>query len=175
MKSAATNRDIAAALDYIYRHACEGLSVERLVKETQRVSQVVFLRRFRAATGQAPRAAILRRQLDEARRLLADTELSLVFIAEHCGFRTLAALERTFRAAEGRTPAEFRKRWQTGGKGQRGSSATPPQTRKVPSTEGCLSQTASRIPRQTMILDLPRRARVCVPGKNKNSNQTATQ
>jgi LacI family transcriptional regulator len=130
MKTPATDRDIAAAVDYIHQHACEGLAVERLVKETQRVPKPVFIRRFRAATGQTPRAAILRRQLDEARHLLADTELSLAFIAEHAGFRSLKALERALHAAEGQTPSEFRQRSRPAVDGRRASLLRLPQIRK---------------------------------------------
>ncbi|MCX6926773.1 MAG: AraC family transcriptional regulator, partial [Verrucomicrobia bacterium] len=94
MKTATDDRGIVAAVSYINQHACEGLGVDQVMKETQRVAKPVFILRFRASTGQTPRAAILRRQLDGARRLLVGTELSLVFIAEHCGFGTLKALER---------------------------------------------------------------------------------
>jgi len=127
---------------YINQHACEGLSVERVVKETQRVPKPVFIRRFRAATGQTPRAAILRRQLDEARRLLAGTELSLAFIAEHCGFRKLEALERALHAADGQTATAFRQRSRPVAENQSASSIPRPQTRKVRSAGEYLSHNA---------------------------------
>jgi LacI family transcriptional regulator len=142
LKSATDDRDIAAAVGYINQHACEGLSVERIVKETQQVTKPVFVRRFRAATGQTPRAAILDRQLDEARRLLAGTELSLAFIAEHSGFRKLAALERAFQAAEGKTATAFRQRSQPVGQNQSASSFSRPQPRKVRPAGAHLSKTA---------------------------------
>jgi LacI family transcriptional regulator len=99
VKAALPGNAVDAAMAYIARYACEGLSVERLLQETQQVAGPVFVRRFKAATGMTPRAAILRRQLDEARRLLAGTELSLLCVAEHCGFRNVAALDRALRAA----------------------------------------------------------------------------
>jgi LacI family transcriptional regulator len=131
---------ISAAVRYITEHACEGLGVERLVKETQRVPKSVFVRRFRAATGQTPRAAILRRQLEEARRLLAGTELSLAFIAEHCGFRNLDVLERALHTAEGQTATAFRQRSRPAQDGQSTSPLPPPLTGTVRPAGGRLSQ-----------------------------------
>jgi transcriptional regulator GlxA family with amidase domain len=102
MKNGSVRIDIAAALNYIKRYACDGLGVERLVKETQRVSPSVFARQFRLATGQTPQQAIRQHQLDEACRLLTKTELSLGFVAESSGFQDVAALERALRAADGK-------------------------------------------------------------------------
>jgi transcriptional regulator GlxA family with amidase domain len=101
--------NIAAALNYIHNYACEGLSLRRLVQETQRVPAAVFVKQFKKATGQTPNQAIRRRQLESARRLLDRTELSLGFITEHCGFQSVNALGRAFKAAEGALPAAFRK------------------------------------------------------------------
>lgn len=105
-----TRADIAAAQKYIHRYACDGLSVERLVKETQNVSAAIFAKHFKVVTGQTPRQAIRRRQLEEAATMLARTELSTQFIAECCGFRSPIALARVFESVEGRVPREFHQR-----------------------------------------------------------------
>jgi LacI family transcriptional regulator len=101
--------DIAAALDYINQHACHGVSVEQVIKETQRVSKVTFHKHFQAATGQSPGEAIQQRQVEEARRLLANTELSVTTIAENCGFSDSSNFARNFRALQEMTPMEYRK------------------------------------------------------------------
>lgn len=102
--------DIAAALDHIDQHACKGLSVARLLEATQRVSGKTFYTHFKAATGWMPGEAILRRQLEEARRLLAGTSLSVTLVAEKSGFGSSSDFARRFRAAERMSPSEYRQK-----------------------------------------------------------------
>lgn len=100
--------DTAAALSYIEQNACRGLTVEQLVKKTQHVSKVTFHKHFQAATGQSPGHAILQRQMEEARRLLAETHLSITLVAEYCGFGSSNDFARSFRRLEGQSPGEYR-------------------------------------------------------------------
>lgn len=102
--------DIAAALDYIRHHACGGLSVARLLEATQQVSSKTFHTHFKTATGRTPGEAILQRQLEEARRLLAATNLSVTIVAEKSGFGGSSDFARRFRAAEGMSPSEYRQK-----------------------------------------------------------------
>lgn len=101
--------DIAAALEYINQHACQGVSVEQVIRATQHVSKVTFHKHFQAATGQTPGEAIQQRQMEEACRLLANTELSMTTIAEHCGFGDSSGFARSFRACQGMSPSDYRK------------------------------------------------------------------
>jgi len=100
--------DIAGAMTYINQYACHGLTVERLLQETQRVSKMTFHKHFVAATGQTPGEAIRQRQFAEARRLLADTKLSITLVAEQSGFGSSSDFARAFRAVEGMTPRAYR-------------------------------------------------------------------
>ena len=100
--------DIAGALNYISQEACYGLTVERLLQETQRVSKMTFHKYFVAATGQTPGEAIRQRQFAEARRLLAQTKLSITLVAEQSGFGSSSDFARAFRGAEGVTPGKYR-------------------------------------------------------------------
>jgi AraC-like DNA-binding protein/DNA-binding LacI/PurR family transcriptional regulator len=102
--------DIAAAVDHIAQHACGGLTVEQLHKATQQVSYNTFHAHFKAVTGMTPGQAIQRRQIEEARRLLADTRLAVTTVAEKCGFSSSSDFARRFRAFEGITPSEYRQR-----------------------------------------------------------------
>lgn len=109
--------DIAAALDYIHQHACNGLSVARLLQATQQVSSKTFHTHFKAATSQTPGEAIQRCQLEEAKRLLAQTELTVTLVAEKSGFGSSSDFARRFRAVEGISPSEFRQAAQPGSRG----------------------------------------------------------
>lgn len=101
--------DIAGAVAYIAQHACAGLGVEELLKATQQVSSKTFHSHFKAATGLTPGEAILRRQLEEARRLLTGTRLAVTVVAEKCGFGSSSDFSRRFRVLEGMSPTEFRR------------------------------------------------------------------
>ena len=100
--------DIAAAAAYVNQRACGGLSVAQVLKATQRVSSKTFHTHFKAVTGQTPGEAIRRRQFEEARRLLAETELSVTLVAEKSGFGSSSDFARRFRATEGKSPVEYR-------------------------------------------------------------------
>ena len=100
-----TRAEIEAALGYIQRHACDGLSPAMVVKELHAGGPLgAFSRQFRAATGLTLRSAIRQRQVEEARRLLLRTELTPQYIAEYCGFRDVHAAAGAFRAAGGEVP-----------------------------------------------------------------------
>jgi DNA-binding LacI/PurR family transcriptional regulator len=102
--------DIAAALQYIRTHATRGISVEQVIKETQRVSVPTFHKQFLAATGKSAAQAIRERQVQEVCRLLTETDLPVGTISDLSGFSCPNAMNRTFRADEFMNPREYRKR-----------------------------------------------------------------
>lgn len=67
-------------------------------------------RRTRAIFGISPHAFLRDRQLRHAERLLRTTSYSTVQIAAMSAFGSYPALYRTFRAAHGMTPGEYRER-----------------------------------------------------------------
>jgi len=79
-----------------------------LLESTQQVSSKTFHTHFKAATGQTPGEAILSRQLEEAQRMLAQTELSITLVAERSGFGSSSDFSRRFRLLEGKSPTEYR-------------------------------------------------------------------
>ena len=101
--------DIDAALEFIDRHACEGVKVNDVLAHTQGVSRVTFHKRFLARTGITPASVIQLRKLHEARRLLAETEISPGAIAGICGYQDYTHFYRVFRKQEGVSPSNFRR------------------------------------------------------------------
>jgi transcriptional regulator GlxA family with amidase domain len=101
---------IARAVHYIKQNACYGIRAAHVAKEMGYDSEWDFNRNYKAATGQTPGEAILRRQLQEARRLLAETEFSMAFIAGSCGFPNQRIFSQVFRAAEAWSPGQFRRK-----------------------------------------------------------------
>lgn len=72
------------------------------------LSRMYFAAQFRAATGLRPREYVLRRRIDHAKALLAQTDDSLVEIALSVGFQTQAHFTTVFRRFAGDTPRQWR-------------------------------------------------------------------
>lgn len=101
--------DVDSAMDFIFRHACEGIRVNDVISHTQGVSRMTFHKHFVEAAGKTPGEAIKERRLSEARRLLAETALSTGAVAGMCGFLDYMHFYRVFRSAEGIGPRDYRK------------------------------------------------------------------
>ncbi|MGA1235456.1 MAG: XylR family transcriptional regulator [Limisphaerales bacterium] len=98
---------VAEALRIIREKACEGLMAGDVIRELP-VSRSVLQRRFRHETGRSLQEEIIQVRLDAARKLLAETELSLVDIAERTGFRHQEYMGAVFRSRLGKTPTQYR-------------------------------------------------------------------
>ena len=61
-----------------------------------------------AATGMTPHRYLLSRRIERARRLLAETNMSIAQIAYLCGFSSQAHLTIAFRRLVGHTPGGYR-------------------------------------------------------------------
>ncbi|MBM7774397.1 AraC family transcriptional regulator [Actinokineospora baliensis] len=67
-----------------------------------------LVRVFRAATGETPHRYLTRLRIEEARRLLRDTDLALAQIATRCGFASPGALSTAFVRHVGVRPSVYR-------------------------------------------------------------------
>ncbi len=74
------------------------------------VSRRVLERKFAAALGRSPGAYLRAERLQAARRLLAATSMAINEVGDACGFSSPEYLVQAFRAAEGVTPSQYRKR-----------------------------------------------------------------
>ena len=89
----------------------EGLpvSVAELAREHRMVRKTIE-RRFNAHAGITPGELIQKLRLDLAREMLRTTEKSIAEISHRCGFAKQDVLSRAFRATEGCTPREYRRK-----------------------------------------------------------------
>ncbi|TFD83545.1 helix-turn-helix domain-containing protein [Cryobacterium lactosi] len=101
---------IAAASTWALENLGEDLGVDRLAAAAH-MSRRTFVRTFRNATGATPAAWVRSRRLDEARRLLETSDLSIDQIAASCGFGNPVTLRQNFAAAFGSTPSSYRRRF----------------------------------------------------------------
>jgi LacI family transcriptional regulator len=99
--------EIEDVIEYIARHACEGISVEELPKILG-VSRRTFQDTFFAQTGRTPLQEIHRVRLERAKTLLKETQISISRIASMVGFQEMAAFGKFFRNQTGLTPREYR-------------------------------------------------------------------
>ena len=101
--------NIQAALDFIERHACAGISVDDIISQTQGVSRRSFYDKFKQWNQITPAEAIRQKKLSEAKRLLAESELSVTAVAGACGYCDDIEFRKVFRKAEGFSPMGYRK------------------------------------------------------------------
>ena len=83
----------------------------RGVRPPRRLSQRSFARRFQAETGTSPLRWLHAQRVDEARRLLDGSTLTIEEIAQRCGFGTATTLRDHFRRATATTPTAYRRTW----------------------------------------------------------------
>lgn len=97
------------ALTIIQTMSHRAISVEQVAEELS-VARRTLDRRFAAATGRSMLEEINDCRLKRAKRLLAETELSVRLIANLVGFSGPERLGQLFARREGTSPAEFRQR-----------------------------------------------------------------
>jgi AraC-like DNA-binding protein len=75
-------------------------------------SRYHFLRAFRAAYGETPRAYLTRRRVERARDLLRSANLTVTEICYLVGFSSLGSFSSRFTELVGVTPTEYRAEWE---------------------------------------------------------------
>ena len=101
---------VAAALRFIRTHAKEPIGVADVVRHCA-VSQRSLGLHFQAVLGSSVKAELQQARIDWAKRLLAETSLSIEKVAENAGFGSLSYFCHAFRRATDSTPAEYRRRY----------------------------------------------------------------
>jgi LacI family transcriptional regulator len=104
---ALADREIAAAVRFIREHACDGATIEDLLRVVP-LSRRVMESRYRKATGRTPHQDLLRFRIDRVQQLLAETDHSLERIATLAGFNHPEYMSVAFRRETGTTPGKFR-------------------------------------------------------------------
>jgi LacI family transcriptional regulator len=100
--------DVAAAVRFIRRRACQRIQVDDVVRHVG-VSRSTLKNRFKEVLGRSIHGEIQRVRLERARQLITDTDLPLKQIAIQAGFQYVQYLTRLFKNRIGQTPARFRR------------------------------------------------------------------
>lgn len=105
---------VAKAIHYIRRHAFEGITVEDVLMEVP-LSRRALEHRFRRRLGRTPKEEIQRLRLEQAKSLLASTDLPLARISDRLGYHQPAYLSVVFKKETGLTPRSYRDRHRPSG------------------------------------------------------------
>lgn len=98
---------VREAKTYIAAHALEGIRVEEVVRHLGVSARLANLR-FSQAVGHSIRDELVLRRLNEAKRLLEDTEYPQKRIAQRCGFKSTIILSHLFRTHFGKSMRDWR-------------------------------------------------------------------
>jgi AraC family transcriptional regulator len=100
---------IAAVEQYITANLGQDLSINELANLVH-LSPYHFARFFKQSTGLSPHQYVLKRRIDEGKRLMRQTTLDLAEIAQQLGFRDQSHFTARFRKLTGVTPKRWRSR-----------------------------------------------------------------
>jgi LacI family transcriptional regulator len=104
--------EVATAVRYIRDHACQGGTVESMVRDLM-VSRTSLERHFLKTLGRSPKAEMDRVRFERAKQLLAETPYKLERIGTMLGFSTAAQFATAFKRCVGCTPSDYRMRSKT--------------------------------------------------------------
>jgi AraC family transcriptional regulator len=98
---------INRVIDRIEANLAGGLYLSEL-SEVAGLSRVQFTRQFRQATGQSPHAYILGRRIERAKKLLNESDSTIVGVALDLGFCNQGHFTQVFKKIVGVTPRRWR-------------------------------------------------------------------
>jgi AraC family transcriptional regulator len=94
--------------NHIAAHLASPLPIAELAR-LARLSPSHFARAFKTSMGVSPHAFVMRERIEQAKRLMLETQTSLCEIALICGLADQAHLTRMFRRVTGMSPAAWRR------------------------------------------------------------------
>jgi AraC-like DNA-binding protein len=95
------------SIRYIHEHYCSSISVGTL-SDLEHYNASYYSQWFRKKMGATPQAYVQILRLNEAKRLLRETDFSVLDVAHQVGYEHQASLTRLFRRFEAMTPSEYR-------------------------------------------------------------------
>lgn len=105
---AVDDADVAQAIRLIREHACRGLRVGE-VAEAVGLSRRALQQRFQRVLQRTPKQELMRVQIERAKMLLSQTDMSVELISRRSGFAAFEYFVRAFRRETGVTPRAYRR------------------------------------------------------------------
>jgi AraC family transcriptional regulator len=94
--------------DWMSEHAAEDFNLAQLAAQAG-LSKFHFQRLFKAATGVSPSRYHIDLRMEEARRLLRETRMSVLDVALEVGYTDPSHFAHLFRRETGLSPSEYRR------------------------------------------------------------------
>ena len=101
---------IKETIQYIRTHYQEKIYVRNL-SELTGLNEQYFIRFFGSVTGESPLDYVNAYRVEQAARLLKDSDTHVYEIAEQCGFHNIGNFIKIFRSFMGQTPHKYRKQF----------------------------------------------------------------
>lgn len=95
------------AIQYIKKHLTEKIQIDALAKSSY-MSKSAFFEAFKRQFGLSPLEYIQHERIELAKRVMADTSLSITDVCYEAGFNNLNYFIRVFKKIEGVTPSAYR-------------------------------------------------------------------
>lgn len=95
-------------LEYALQHFKEDISI-RVAAELVNLSESAFCRYFKSRTQKSFLGFVIEMRLNEGKRLLQDSDLSVLEICYESGFKNLSNFNRLFRKQFNQSPLEYRR------------------------------------------------------------------
>ncbi|MDQ8180625.1 DNA-binding transcriptional regulator [Pelagicoccus sp. SDUM812005] len=102
---------ISAAVTFIQKHACQGISVQDVLAKVP-MARTQLERQFRKFLGRTPREQIERVRMERVKELLVRSSLPISAIAESAGYEYPEYLTVAFKRIFGESPRDYRSREQ---------------------------------------------------------------
>lgn len=101
------DRRLRRAVEFMHDNCGRELSLSEIAAAAY-LSEFHFARLFKKITGLTPHAYLAGLRIEKARRLLADSDLSIVEVGAMVGYASQSHFTKVFREATGMTPRAFR-------------------------------------------------------------------
>jgi AraC family transcriptional regulator len=102
-----TRTQLQQAVDYIHTHLDQDLSLAEIA-DVINISPVYFSRLFKQAIGTSPHQYVIQQRVEQAKRMLSNTDLAIADIALQVGFSSQSHLTQQFKRITGMTPKQVR-------------------------------------------------------------------
>ena len=99
--------DIQNAIAFINDNLTEPLTLDD-ISRTANLSRSHFTALFRHMTGVTPYEYLLLQRIERAVTLLRESDVTIIGVAQECGFRNLANFNKAFKKVTGMTPSDYR-------------------------------------------------------------------
>ena len=105
------SRNITRALDYIYNHLHEPITIENIADHLH-LSRGYFSSLFKQEMGIGAAEYIMKKRMEASRNMLRYSDMSFSEISQLLAFRSQSHFIQVFKKHEGMTPREYRSRFQ---------------------------------------------------------------